>query len=99
MSFNSEIEISDDSIFITSTNLSIGGVDFKNLNFDYSKLSSEYLLTTETENADISNVIFATPKEYQYLYEDHEISGKISADILIRKDTNFENPYSEIDFR
>ena len=99
VSFNSEIEISDDSIFITSTNLSIGGVDFKNLNFDYSKLSSEYLLTTETENADISNVIFATPKEYQYLYEDHEISGKISADILIRKDTNFENPYSEIDFR
>ena len=98
VSFNSEIEISDDSIFITSTNLSIGGVDFKNLNFDYSKLSSEYLLTTETENADISNVILATPKEYQYLYEDHEISGKISADILIRKDTNFANPYSKIDF-
>ncbi|MBT6699503.1 MAG: hypothetical protein HOB15_03755 [Flavobacteriales bacterium] len=99
VSFNSEIEISDDSIFITSTNLSIGGVDFKNLNFDYSKLSSEYLLTTETENADISNVIFATPKEYQYLYEDHEISGKISAKVEIRKDTNFANPYSEIDFK
>jgi len=98
VSFNSEIEISDDSIFITSTNLSIGGVDFKNLNFDYSKLSSEYLLTTETENADISNVIFATPKEYQYLYEDHKISGKISAKVEIRKDTNFANPYSEIDF-
>ena len=97
--FNFEIRISSDSIFITSTNLSIGGVDFKNLNFDYSKLSSEYLLTTETENADISNVIFATPKEYQYLYEDHEISGKISAKIEIRKDTNFSNPYSEIDFK
>ena len=97
MSFNSEIIISSDSIFITATNLSIGGVDFKNLNFSY--LNSEYLLTTETENEDISNVIFATPKEYQYLYEDHEMSGKISADILIKKENNFENPYSEINFK
>ena len=97
VSFNSEIKISSDSIFINSTNLSIGGVDFKNMNFSY--LNSEYILTTETENEDISNVIFDTPKEYQYLYEDHEISGEISANILIKKENNFENPYSEIDFK
>ena len=33
------------------------------------------------------------------MYEDHEISGKISAKVEIRKDTNFANPYSEIDFK
>lgn len=96
VSFNSEIKISSDSIFINATNLSIGGVDFKNMNFSY--LNSEYLLTLETENEEISNVIFATPKEYQYLYEDHEISGEISANILIRKKNDFGNPYSEINF-
>ena len=96
--FNISVErINSDSIFIRNASLSIGGVDFKNLNFSY--LNSEYSLDVETENADISNVIFATPKEYQYLYEDHEISGKISANILIRKEKNFENPYSEIDFK
>jgi len=96
--FNISVErINSDSIFIRNASLSIGGVDFKNLNFSY--LNSEYSLDVETENADISNVIFATPKEYQYLYEDHEISGEISANILIRKENNFENPYSEIDFK
>ena len=55
LTFNSEIKISSDSIFINSTNLSIGGVDFKNLNFSY--FNSEYLLISEIENEDILNVI------------------------------------------
>ncbi|MGY8989191.1 MAG: hypothetical protein ACKVJA_02920, partial [Flavobacteriales bacterium] len=97
VSIISEIIISSDSIFITSPNLSIGGVDFKNLNFSY--FNSEYLLISETDNENISNVIFATPKKYQYLYENHEISGEISANILIKKENGFENPYSEINFK
>ncbi|HJM16564.1 MAG TPA: AsmA-like C-terminal region-containing protein, partial [Flavobacteriales bacterium] len=99
LDFNISVErINSDSIFIRNSSLSIGGVNFKDLNFEY--LNSEYFLKVETAGyEDISNVIFATPKEYQYLYEDHEISGKISANILIRKEKNFENPYSEIDFK
>ena len=92
---NSDIELSKNNLNINASELKIENIIFNNLLFQ--KDDENWSLQTKSKG-EIYEVIKNTPQKFQYLFKDHELSGLISADIQIQKESGFENPHCNIDF-
>ena len=92
---NSDIELSKNELKINASEIKIETTVFKNLFFD--KVEENWNMETKL-SGEISDVINNTPEKFQHLFLDHELSGLISADIQIHKESEFLNPHCNIDF-
>ena len=92
---NSDIEVSKNNLNINASELKIENIIFNNLLFQ--KDDENWSLQTKSKG-EIYEVIKNTPEKFQYLFKDHELSGLISADIQIQKESGLSNPYCNIDF-
>tara|TARA_B000000532_G_C18877395_1_gene411387 strand:+ start:4508 stop:6937 length:2430 start_codon:yes stop_codon:yes gene_type:complete len=92
---NSDIEASKNDWKINASKLEIETIIFNNLLFN--KDAENWDLQTKS-TGEISEIIKNTPEKFQYLFNDHELSGIISADIQIQEKKRFKNPYCNIDF-
>ena len=95
LSLNSNIVISKDNLKINASELKIENVNFVDLLFN----SNQTYWNLESKlKGNIYDVIKNIPQKFQYLFEEHELSGDISASFQIKKENDFSNPSCNIDF-
>ena len=93
--FNSEIEIIGDSILIQSESFKIESVNLENI--EYSYFDEEYQLSLNT-SSQIEDVLNSIPSHFNYLFINHELNGKIDANLSLNKEKHFKNPLTEVKF-
>lgn len=93
--FNSEIEIIGDSILIQSESFKIESVNLENIEYTY--FDEEYQLSLNT-SSQIEDVLTSTPSHFHYLFINHELNGKIDANLTLNKEKHFKNPLTEVKF-
>ncbi len=93
--FNSEIEIIGDSILIQSESFKIESVNLENI--EYSYFDEEYQLSLNT-SSQIEDVLTSLPSHFNYLFINHQLNGKIEANLTLNKEKHFKNPFTEVKF-
>ena len=93
--FNSEIEIIGDSILIQSESFKIESVNLENIEYTY--FDEEYQLSLNT-SSQIEDVLTSIPSHFHYLFINHELNGKIEANLTLNKEKHFKNPLTEVKF-
>lgn len=93
---SSEITISENSIDLKSSILNINNITFDNVLFN--KNNEKWKLTSKTET-ELDEILTTMPEKFKYMFKEHEIKGKIKADILIENDGLSEYPFCNVDFK
>jgi hypothetical protein len=93
--FNSEIEIIGDSILIQSESFKIESVNLENIEYTY--FDEEYQLSLNT-SSQIEDILTSIPNHFNYLFINHELNGKIDANLTLNKEKHFKNPFTEVKF-
>ena len=95
LSLNSNVVISKNNLKINASELKIENVNFVDLLFN----SNQTYWNLESKlKGNIYDVIKNIPQKFQYLFDEHELSGDISALFQLKKENDFSNPLCSIDF-
>ena len=95
LSLNSNAVISKNNLKINASELKIENVNFVDLLFN----SNQTYWNLESKlKGNIYDVIKNIPQRFQYLFDEHELTGEISASVQLKKENNFSNPSCSIDF-
>lgn len=93
---NSIISIKEDSILLHSSNVKINESFFEDIDYYYTDNTWE--LNCKVKSAELQNIIHSSPNRFHHLFNNHYLSGGISATIHVKKDKYFTNPFCNIDF-
>lgn len=93
---NSKISIKEDSILLFSSNAKINESFFEEIGYYYTDNTWE--LNCKVNSVELQDIIHSSPNRFHYLFNNHHLSGGISATIHVKKDKYFTNPYCNIDF-
>jgi len=92
---NSNIIISKNNLKINASELKIGNVNFVDLLFN----NNQKYWNLETKlKSNIYDVTKNIPQRFKYLFDEHDLTGDVSASLQLKKENDFSSPSCSIDF-
>ena len=92
---NSNIIISKNNLKINASELKIENVNFVDLLFN----NNQKYWNLETKlKSNIYDVTKNIPQRFKYLFDEHDLTGDVSASLQLKKENDFSSPSCSIDF-